>query len=154
MENMELILANHPFFDGISADFIPDLAIHADMVTFEAGDLLFQEGGDADKFYLIMKGKVAIYSAVSNNDGITIQTVENGEILGWSWITPPYTYKFSAAALSQVEAIVLNAKEVRTECELDVELGYELLKLMVHAVSDRLEQTRLQLLDIYATNQE
>jgi CRP/FNR family transcriptional regulator, cyclic AMP receptor protein len=154
MDNFESVLAEHPFFCGISEDFIPDLAIHADLATFETGDLLFKEGAVADKFYLIIKGKVAVYSVASNNDAITIQTLGDGEILGWSWITKPYLYKFSAVAIAQTEVVVLNAKEVRIECELDAELGYELMKLMVHAVSVRLEQTRLQLLDTYALNEQ
>jgi len=144
--------ATHPFFNGISKEFIPDLAIHASVVTFEAGDLLFKEGDEADKLYLIINGNVAIRSAVSNNDAITIQTVENGEILGWSWITAPYKYKFSARALSQTEAIVLNGEGVRAECRMDPQLGYEVMTFMVRAVSARLEQTRVQLLNHYAKN--
>ena len=154
MKNIDLVLAKHPFFYGISEEFIPDLAILADVVTFEPGDVLFKEGDAADKFYLIIKGKIAIQTAVSYNDAITIQTVEDGEIVGWSWIVKPYKYKFGARVVEKTEMIVFNAEKLRTECEMDAELGFEIMKLLVQAVSTRLEQTRLLVLDVYGKNKK
>ena len=121
MKNIDLVLAKHPFFYGISEEFIPDLAVLAEVVSFETGDILFKEGDAADKF---------------------------------SWIVKPYKYKFGARVIEKTDMIVFNAEKLRTECEMDAELGFEIMKLLVQAVSTRLEQTRLLVLDVYGKNKK
>ncbi|HEY8782235.1 MAG TPA: cyclic nucleotide-binding domain-containing protein [Mucilaginibacter sp.] len=148
MKNLELMLAKHPFLHGLSDEYIREIAGHAMIFKFDEGDILFDEGEPANKFYLIIKGKVAI-TTFAPNKGITIQTVEDGEMLGWSWLVAPYKYKFNARVLTRTEFIAINGVELRNQCEKDPGLGYELLRRMVQAIAFRLEQTRLLVLDIY-----
>lgn len=149
MKNQELILAKHPFFQSMPEEYTHSVAMLAKTVDFEEGDILFEEGEEANKFYLIIKGRVAIKTFLANKGVITIQTVEDGEILGWSWFVPPYKYRFDAKALTKTQLIVINGAELRNQCENDEQLGYELMKRMVHAIATRLEETRLMLLDLY-----
>jgi CRP-like cAMP-binding protein len=72
-----------------------------------------------------------------------------GEVLGWSWLIPPYHWKFDARAIEQTRALALDGKCLRTKCEEDHDLGYELLKRFAQIMEERLQATRLQLLDVY-----
>jgi CRP/FNR family cyclic AMP-dependent transcriptional regulator len=149
MEKLELVLTKHPFFQGLPEKYIRGIAGMAIIVKFEAGRTLFNAGEDADKFYLVISGKIAIETNAPQKGSITIQTVEAGEIVGWSWLVAPFKYRFGAKVLSKTEAIVINGVELRSECENDYWLGYELMKRMVQAVTTRLEQARLLALDVY-----
>jgi CRP/FNR family cyclic AMP-dependent transcriptional regulator len=149
MKNLELILAKHPFFHGIPKEYPLRIARLAKIVQFKQGDILFKEGENADKFCLIIKGTVAIETLAAAGSAVIIQTVEDGEMLGWSWLVAPYKYRFSARAVAKTEMIVLNGVELRNQCEKAPRLGFELMKLMVQAIAARLEQTRLLALDVY-----
>ena len=81
----------------------------------------------------------------------TLQTVGEGDALGWSWLVPPYQWRFGARTLQPTRALAFDGKCLRAKCEEDHDLGYELLKRFLHVVTERLESTRLQLLDLYGT---
>ncbi|MDD4980580.1 MAG: cyclic nucleotide-binding domain-containing protein [Candidatus Omnitrophica bacterium] len=150
METLEPILKQHPFFKGLPAkyiDFIVGCTIHQ---VFKAGEVILKEGDSADKFYLIRSGKVAIY--IAQPQEITIQTIGEGDILGWSWLISPYRYRFSARAVENTRVLALDGKCLREKCEKNSDLGYELLKRLMNIFTERLEATRIQLLDLYNIN--
>lgn len=147
MKTLEPILKEHPFFKNLEAKYFNFIVGCASNVVFKAEDIILKEGEAADKFYLIRHGKVAIYIAQPRS--ITIQTIQEGDILGWSWLIPPHYYRFSARAVEDTRAVALDGKCLRNKCEENKELGYELLKRLVNIFTQRLEATRLQLLDIY-----
>ncbi|MBB3058807.1 Crp/Fnr family transcriptional regulator [Mucilaginibacter gotjawali] len=149
MKTLELAIAKHPFFDDLPEEDIRSIAGQANIVNFKEGDVLFKEGDDADKFYLIIKGKVALETYTPGRGVINIQTVEDGEMLGWSWLVAPYKYRFAAKVITKTEMIVINGTQLRADCEKKPVLGYEMMKRMVRAIALRLEQTRLMLMDIY-----
>ena len=107
------------------------------------------EGEDASRFYIIPEGKVALETVGPRPEPVTIQTVEAGEVLGWSWLFPPYRWHFSARVVEQTRAIALDGVCLRTKGEADHNLGYELVKRVAQVMMERLQATRLQLLDIY-----
>jgi CRP-like cAMP-binding protein len=118
------------------------------MVTrFNAGETIFREGDPANRFYLILSGKVAVESYVREQGFKVIQTIGTGEVLGWSWLFPPYYWHFDARAVESTEALFFYGTPLRTECETDHELGYELLKRMAEIMLQRLQATRRQLLE-------
>jgi hypothetical protein len=80
---------------------------------------------------------------------MTFQTAGEGEMIGLSWLIPPYRWRYDAKALELVRAIALDATCLRNKCEADHHLGYELMKRFVPVMVDRLHTTRLQLLDVY-----
>ncbi len=113
---------------------------------------MFREGEAADQFYIIRHGKVALEMAPPNKPPIIIDTVDSGHVLGWSWLTPPYTWHFDAHALTLVRAITLDGKCLRTKIEQDHELGFELYQRFFAVVTERLQHTRMQLMDVYGAH--
>jgi CRP-like cAMP-binding protein len=151
-ENLERILADHPFAKGLDDRSLKLLAGCAKNVRFEAGKFLFREGEEANHFYLIRKGVVAVEVYAGAAGPLNVTTIGEGEVLGWSWLFPPYRWKFDARAKELTRALALDGKCLRKKCEADHDLGYELLKRFAYMVEQRLESTRLQLLDVYGSN--
>lgn len=149
MENLERILEEHPFFRGLNSKYIQLIVGCASNVRFDVGAFLFREGEEANQFYIVRPGKVALEIFVPERGPITIETVGEGQILGWSWLIPPHYWHFNARAVELTRAIALDGKCLRNKCEEDHDLGYELLKRFAHIVEMRLQATRLQLLDVY-----
>ena len=149
METLERILIEHPFFKGLETQYLQLIIGCASNVRFNAGQFIFREGEEANQFYLIRYGKVALEIFSPNRGPITIQTLREGEVLGWSWLFPPYQWHFDARALELTRAIALDGECLRKKCEEDHNLGYELMKRFAQIIEQRLEFTRLQLLDVY-----
>jgi CRP-like cAMP-binding protein len=151
METLERILAEHPFFRGLDPRYLKLAAGCASNVRFDAGQFIFREGEEANHFYLIRQGRVAVEIFVPNKGSVLLQTLEEGDILGWSWLIPPYHWRFDARAVEMTRAIALDGKCLRDKCEADHDLGYELLKRFASILGQRLDATRFQLLDVYGT---
>ncbi len=150
MRTLEGVLAGHPFFAGIDPRYLQLAVGCAANVRFGAGELVFREGRPADHFYLIRTGKIALETGVRGRGNLTVQTLCDGEILGWSWLVPPYNWRFDARAVETTRAIVFDGKCLREKCEGDHELGYELQKRVIAVLGQYLDATRFRLLDIYA----
>jgi len=150
METLERIIAEHPFFVGLNDGFTNLMVSCASNVRFKGGTYILREGDPANTFYLIREGKVAVEVLAPQHKPIIVSTLGVGEILGWSWLLPPFQWKFSARAADDVRAIALDGKCLRTKCEENDDLGYEVLKRFAQIMERRLEATRLQLLDVYA----
>lgn len=118
-------------------------------VRFEAGQYIFREGEEAKTFYLLRHGRVALEMAVPGRGSLTIQTIREGDVLGWAWLFPPHRWHFDARAVELVRAIAMDGQCLRDKCEQDHSLGYELVKRFAQVIVERLQATRLQLLDVY-----
>jgi CRP-like cAMP-binding protein len=149
METLQVNLSAHPFFVDLPAHHVEIVAGCASNVRFEAGNYIFHEGEEADRFYLIREGKVALQICSDRRGAITILTLEEGDILGWSWLFPPYRWKFSAKTIDPTRAFAIDGQSLRGEAEQDPVLGYELLKRFARVVETRLETMRLQLVNVY-----
>jgi CRP/FNR family cyclic AMP-dependent transcriptional regulator len=149
METLERVLAEHPFFQGLERPYIQLLAECASRVRFDPGEVIFREGEPSNLFYLIRHGKVAVETFVPNRGPIAIQTLGEGQVLGWSWLVEPYRRRFDARAVELTRAIALDGQCLRGRCEEDHHFGYELMKRVAHLMDQRLQATRLQLLDLY-----
>ena len=150
VESLETIIAGHSFFSGLEERYLQSLTGCATNLRFDAGAYLFREGETTDHFYLIRQGKVAIEISAPPRKPIIVQSLSDGDVLGWSWLVPPYQWRFHARAVEPVRAIALDGKCLRARCEEDHDLGYELLKRFAQVIAQRLEATRFQLLDVYA----
>jgi len=149
-ESLERILGEHPFFEGLKKAYLQLFVDCASNVRFNAGEMIFREGEDADKFYLIRQGKVALETYAPQRT-VIIQTLGEGEVLGWSWLVPPYRWRFGARATELTRAIALDGKCLRGNSEEDHDLGYELMKRAAQIMERRLQAARLQLLDVYGS---
>ncbi len=149
MKSLEEVLAEHPFFRGMKEEHIRLFAGCAAHVRFEAGAFLFREGDPADRFFLLRHGRVALEVQVPGRGPTVIQTLGEGDVVGWSWMVPPYRWTFDGRAVELVRAWSFDAVCIRGKAEQDPSLGYELLKRLLPVVVERLQATRLQLLDVY-----
>jgi CRP/FNR family cyclic AMP-dependent transcriptional regulator len=149
METLEGVIAEHPFLEGLPPRYREFLVGCATNVRFEPGQFVFLEGGEANHCYLIREGKVALEIDAPPRGTIIIQTLGKGDVLGWSQIFPPYRWQFSARAVELTRAVALNGKCLREKSEEDHDLGYELLKRFARVIQERLQATRLQLVNVY-----
>lgn len=138
-------IAAHPFGHGLSEEHLLLLARCASEIDFVEGQMIVREGDPANRFYLIFEGEVAIESAVRRDLREQIQTVGAGEVVGWSWFSPPYKWHFSVRTLRPTKAIFLYGTWIRELCEVDHELGFELARRELAIVTNRLEAARLRL---------
>ena len=152
MQTLEPILAAHPFFKGLKPEYLQLVTGCASNVRFDTGTYIFREGEEASQFYLIRQGKVALELFAAQHGLITIETIEAGEVLGWSWIFPPYRWHFSGRVFEPTRAIALDGKCLRAKGEADHDLGYELMKRVAQIMMERLQATRIRLLDMYGDN--
>jgi CRP-like cAMP-binding protein len=150
VESLEVLIAGHSFFSDLEEEYVRSLTGCAANVRFDSGTYVFHEGEPADHFYLIRQGRVAIEISAPPRKPIIVQTLSAGDVLGWSWLVAPYQWRFHARAVESVRAIALNGKCLRARCEENHDLGYELLKRFAQIMTQRLEATRFQLLDVYA----
>ena len=141
-------MAAHPFLRGLSPAQIAALSDFAMDSQLSAGKLIFREGEIANRFYLILKGKVALESRGENGTVTLVQTLGAGDVLGWSWLFPPYTWHFDARTLEATEAIFFYGTWLRDHCEQDPVFGYELMKQVAGVVIDRLQAERGRLLAV------
>jgi CRP/FNR family cyclic AMP-dependent transcriptional regulator len=149
METMEEVLGNHPFFAGLDADAMRLIAGCAFNVHFAQGDRIFNEGEAASRFYVIRRGRVALQVHSPARGSLVTDTMDEGEVLGWSWLVPPYSYFADAEAVTPVSATALDGACLRGKCEADPQLGYELLKRVTSVMYQRMQSARIRLLDVY-----
>ena len=149
MHTLEPILAEHPFLKGLKQEHLELLVGCASNVRFEAGAFVFRQGQEANHFYILRDGKVAVELFAPQKGAVAIDTYGEGDVLGWSWLIPPYHWRFDARAIEPTRAISLDARCMRAKCEADHELGYELMQRFARIIEQRLDATRWQLLDVY-----
>jgi CRP-like cAMP-binding protein len=149
MNTLEPILAEHPFLKGLPPALLAELVGCAANVKFDTGAFIFRQGQEANNFYILRDGKVAVEVFAPQKGALTIDTLATGDVLGWSWLIPPYHWHFDARAIEPTRAIALDGRCMRTKCESDHELGYELMKRFAQIIEQRLDATRWQLLDVY-----
>ena len=140
------VLATHPFLNGMSADHLAVLAEAARDVSFPARYRLFDDGGNATRFWLIQCGHVSLDLHVPGEGPVVIETIGMGQLLGWSWLFPPYKWAFGAVAVAPVEAFEFEAPAVRAFCSADPALGYEFHQRVSRVLAKRLQATRIRLI--------
>ncbi len=152
MENLERILGEHPFFSGLDSRYTGLIVGCASNVVFKAGEFILREGDQADVFYIIRHGKVVVETFVPQKGAITIQTLHDGDVLGWSWMVPPHQWRSDARAYDLTRAIALDGKCLRDKCAQDHNLGYEIMRRLAVIIAEEFQAARMQLLDLYGAN--
>jgi CRP-like cAMP-binding protein len=143
---VENVITEHPFLRGLKPAHLRLLAESAMRMRFEPGELIFREGDPANRFYLIEEGRVSLESHSDDAAPFGVQVIGPGDVLGWSWLFPPYYWHFDARALEPVTAIFFYGTRLREQCELDHGFGYDMIKRMTQVMIHRLQTTRKQLL--------
>ena len=138
------ILAAQPFLRGLTPEQLNLLAEDSMPAEFQPGERILSEGAPANRFYLILEGRVELESSVLDGEPVAVQTLGAGDLLGWSWLFPPFCWHFDARAVLPTKAILFYAKHVRELCEQDHDLGYELMKRVSSILIQRLQCSRSQ----------
>ena len=138
-------LAAHPFLHGMSPDHLAVLARAASDVAFPAGHRFFEDGGYAACFWLVQSGHVTVDVDVPGQGRVPIGTISMGELVGWSWLFPPFMWAFGAVAASPVETFEFDARTVRALCAVDMALSYEVTWRVARVLTKRLKSTRSRL---------
>jgi len=148
-ETTRNLLSDHAFLAGFPPEAVALVADQAEAVTFRPGVLLFREGSPADVTYFIIKGSVSIEVHAPNRGPIVIETLEAGQVVGLSWAAPPFRYQFDARAVDEVEVVCVNTERLRVSLAENPVLGFLLLDRLAGVILERLQATRIRLLDIY-----
>jgi len=148
--NLGTVLREHPFFQGLAPQHVDLLVGCASNVRFNPGEFIARSTDIANRFYILRTGKVAIEVDAPPKGAMIISTIRDNEVLGWSWLFPPYLWQFDVRAIELTRAIAMDAKCLRTKCDEDHDLGYEMMKRFSAIMVERLTATRLQLVDLYA----
>ena len=152
MQTLAPLLAAHPFFKDLEPRFLQVVMDCAANTRFPAGASLCREGEAANQFYLLRHGKVALQISVPERGPVTIETMEAGEVCGWSCLFPPYRWHFDVQALELTRTLVFDGQCLRAKCEADHDLGYALMQRFAQVMVQQLQATRLQLLDLYGVH--
>jgi CRP-like cAMP-binding protein len=152
MKTLEPLIAEHPFFHDLDERHLGLLVGCASNRVYQPEEFLCRAGDPADDFFIIREGHVAIEIARPAQEIIRIQTVGSGEVMGWSWLIPPHRWRFDGRALDRTRVVALDGKCLRGKCDDDHAFGYELLTRFSTILVDRLEATRMQLMDVYKSH--
>lgn len=149
VEDLDRMLAEHPFFHDLSERSRGLITDCATTRIFHDGNYILREGDAADQFFLIRHGTVALEVHAPGRSALVIETLNDGDVLGWSWLVPPYRVHLDARAVGLVRLLSVDARCLRGKWEQDCPLAYELYQHFLPIVAERLTAARLQLLDIY-----
>jgi len=148
MTECAAIIGAQPFLRRLPAQQVERLTACARHISMPAGPRLFDEGAPARSFWLIDAGQVAIDTLVPGNGRVTIETLGRGDLLGLSWLAPPYQFKYGAVATQPLQAFEFDGSAVRAACDADPGLGYALLDRFLGVAAHRLQARRARLIDV------
>lgn len=149
MQTLEPILAESPFFSGMKHEHLNEIAGCASNVRYEPGVFPGRAGDPADRFWIVRQGRMALEIHAPGRGAITIGTMGDGDVVGFSWLLPPYQLRFDIHVLTATRALIFDGRCLRGKCATDPALGYELLARFSRLMAERVEAMSLQLLDVY-----
>ncbi|MFI5010656.1 MAG: cyclic nucleotide-binding domain-containing protein [Solirubrobacterales bacterium] len=149
MQTLEQLITAAPLFAGLSPAHLELIAGCGSNARFAAGEYLFREGAAAERFFLIRKGAVALEVDAPGRGPLIIETLHPGDVAGWSWLFEPYRWELDARAREPTAVVAFDGLCLRGKCDVDHELGYQLMRRFAASLTERLQATRLQLLDVY-----
>jgi CRP-like cAMP-binding protein len=145
---LEQILADHPFAKDMPPQVLSTISGCCSNAVYHPGDYIFREGEAADHFFLIRHGLVALEIHLPQGPPIVVETLETGDIFGWSWLMPPYRWSSDARASEQVRLLKLDGACLRGKIESDHLLGYEVYRRFLPIMARRLATTRLRIVEL------
>jgi len=149
---LDTILQEHPFFKDMEPTYLQTLSGCAKNERFEAGEYVAHEGEQADKFYLIRSGTVALEFDAPGREPIVIETLHTGEILGWSWLVPPFKWSYDLRATELSRLVSMDAACLRKKVDKDHSLAYDLYRRFTTIMARRLHAAHLQLSDMFGSS--
>jgi CRP/FNR family cyclic AMP-dependent transcriptional regulator len=149
MRTLDEVIVESTVFAGLEQEELELVAGCGKNIVVDAGERLFREGDDANTFFLVRAGLVSLETYIPNRGQVTVVTCGPGEIVGWSWLVPPHTWRLSARVVESVRAVEFDGACLRGKCEASPELGYDLLSRFAGDLADHLTAAYMQVLDVY-----
>jgi CRP-like cAMP-binding protein len=150
-KDIEALLAEHSFFKDMNDSYRALIAGCGKNVRFDPEQLIARTDDPANEFFAIRHGRASIEIHSPERGSLILQTVEAGDIVGWSWLFPPHRWTFDVRAVEQVRAISFDGECLRGKCARDPAMGYDFMKRFAQVFMQRLQAARLQLLDLYGS---
>lgn len=147
--SLEPLLRQLPFFDGKDDAFVQLISRCAKNVRFSTNAVVARHGEPADEFFLIREGRIALEMPAPQGGAILLQTADEGDVVGFSWLVPPYHWHYDLRAMTDLRAFSIDGRCLRQRCEDDPGFGYQMMKRFSRLMAEQLETLRLQLLDLY-----
>ena len=142
------LLAEQPLLRDLEPEDLDLMAGCGHNEVFQAGTHLAREGATADRFFVVRRGTVALELHAPTGP-LMMETMGAPDLVGWSWLFPPYRWTYDVAAIELTRVVVIESACLRAKCESDPVFGYRLMKRFAQVVADRLQATRFRLLDLY-----
>jgi len=149
LETLARPLHAHPLLAELEPDHVEFLAGCTKNVRFDEGDYVFREGDAADQLYLVRDGKISLEMNVPQRGPVVVETIDAGDGIGWSAISPPYLWPMDARTTRPTAIFAVDAQCLRRKLDGDHDFGYAFTRLMLKVVHQRLDRMRLQVLDVY-----
>ncbi len=143
-------LKSHKRFKQLSDALIQQLTDAGRVLSYKEGEHLFAQDQQADHFYIVLNGDVSVEIPAIYGPPLVVQSLQDGNILGWSWLIPPYLWTFEAIAEKETEVIEFDGVKLRKACEQNHELGYELMKVFSGLMSERLHEARRKMMETWS----
>lgn len=143
------IVKNQDFLKDMKSEYLDILMGCVSYITYKKGHFILTQNGKADQFHIIHHGKVHIEVAAGDKGPVTIQVLSDGDVLGWSWLIPPYKWRFDALIVDPTTVLTFDGKFLREKCEEDHSFGFDMLKRMASVITYRLLFTRKELMDFH-----
>ncbi len=140
-------LSEHDFFSGLDDDILKFLCDCSSEFVIKKGQILFLQGENANAFYVVYTGLIAIKIPSIIGPSLEIQTLGKNQVLGWSWLISPYKWNFQAEAEEDSELLMFDGAAILARCEQNPRVGYELLKKFAALMSTRLDVARQKMMD-------
>ena len=147
---IENYLRSHTIFSNLNPAHIEILVQHAQERSFVVGDMLFRQMDMAEHFYILMDGSIKVQVPAIMGPALVVQTLGASDILGWSWLIPPYKWTFEAKAELDSRVLVFDGKALLQHCETDNKFGYTLMKMFAGLMSERLNAARIKMMDSWS----
>ncbi len=138
-------LRRYSHFSQLSPESLTKLAGIADEQAIPAGQAIFAESDPAEYLYLIVRGEVTLACELGTGEFRVVDTLVDGEMVGWASLVEPYRCHTFATAVKETHFIRLAAAKLRQYCESDHLLGQQLLTQVAQMLSSRLKSARVQL---------
>lgn len=148
MNKLTDIITSHPLFHGMKPAHLQALLDGATFANLKTGDVLFKEGEPANQFFLIENGRIALEAHEPCDGTVMVQTLGAGDLLGWSWLFPPFVWHFRARAIEPTGIVAMSGARLLINAERDHDFGYELMKRVSQVLIRRLQATRKTMLEL------